>query len=572
MVRFYSTHTHFGLSMTDSWPGPSHTMTMRGEQLVEGKLHRDTVDSSSRHSRSRFRRVVVSGAILAVGCAAVMTAASEGSAADKPTLTIGIASACGNLNPVGGNLFELSGAYEPLMVARTESNLQPGLATSWKVSGGNKVITLTLRPNAGFSDGTPLTAQAVKDWLAYRVLKQSQYNSRFVPLRSVDVLSKYVVRVTVESPDPVLANAFARDYGTIASPKAVAASESDPQHDYLATHTDGAGPYTLLASQSVIGDHCTYVPNKYYYDKSKIHWGKVVIKAIADPNAQLDAIKTGQIDVMVTGDPSVASAAASAGIKVLAESGLINELVFLDRNGTIVKALGDPRVRQALNYAVDRNKIAAGLSVGEPGVPTDNPNNEQAVDPKYNKYYTYNPAKARSLLAAAGYPNGFSFTAYALGPWAGYRNLGPFCGAIAQDLAAVGVNMQLTVTSSSTANAQALTSHTYAAECITVVAGNPWRFYAAWLRPHAFLGDQHGWHDPVISKLWLQAQRLNAKAADPLWRKAEARMITQADFLPVYQPKQFTFVNKRVGGIAPNTSGDPDPPTNRFADWYPTGK
>src|SRR5207253_353869 len=99
------------------------------------------------------------------------------------------------------------------------------------------------------------------------------------------------------------------------SPKAIAAITADPKSTVFSQGTYGLGPYKLDASQSVIGDHCTYVPNPYYPGASKLPWGTVVTKNIVDSNTLASALQSGQVDVGNGTTLNVAPLAA-AGLNV----------------------------------------------------------------------------------------------------------------------------------------------------------------------------------------------------------------------------------------------------------------
>src|SRR5581483_2618718 len=123
----------------------------------------------------------------------------------------------------------------------------------------------------------------------------------------------------------------------------------------------GAGEYVYDSAQSVPNDHYVYTPNKYYYDQSAIHYKSITIKVIPDYNSALQALKSGQIEFM-PGNLDVASAVqGSSSVKVLSAPTLWSGIYLLDRNGTVVPALKDPRVRQALNYAVDRQAVTSAI-------------------------------------------------------------------------------------------------------------------------------------------------------------------------------------------------------------------
>ena len=121
----------------------------------------------------------------------------------------------------------------------------------------------------------------------------------------------------------------------------------------------GAGPYTLLPSKTVSGSVYTYLPNKFYYDQSKVRWSKIVVRVIPTATAMLQALRTGEIDVSdgdQYGRPRRGGRVQCAQLAVA-----VGGFVFADRNGLVSKPLADVRVRQALNYAVDRKTIVKGL-------------------------------------------------------------------------------------------------------------------------------------------------------------------------------------------------------------------
>ena len=278
-------------------------------------------------------------------------------------------------------------------------------------------------------------------------------------------------------------------------------------------------------------------------------------------------MRTGQVDVASNGAANTVPAIRAAGVNVLKNSGPVIGLIFLDRNGTIVKPLGDARVRQALNYAVNRRKIATAL-FGPEAVTTSNEDQGRILPRRWENYYTYNPSRARTLLAQAGYRNGFKFRVFTTGAWAGASSFGPLCNAIAQDLAAVGVEMEVVATATQPLFVAALTSRTYSAWGIQIGVSSTWQFYVALLKKGEFLADQHGWQDPVIDRLWLRAQRAPERTAEQLWQQLDQRVITQAYFLPVLRQPRYTFVSKRVGGVRAGTSAYDVSP---MITWFPRG-
>jgi peptide/nickel transport system substrate-binding protein len=294
-------------------------------------------------------------------------------------------------------------AYAPLIALSPSGQLEPGLATSWHyVGSGNTNFEFTLRQGARFSDGTPVNAAAVKAWLEYNAKSPAETASLGV-LKSVQTTGDDTVDVQLATPNPEIPLILAGNWGMVGSPAGVA------KPSLLAGGAaGGAGPYQVVPSQTVIGTQYTYVPNNYYYNKSAIKYAKIVVKIVTSGSSLLQAAETGEVDAAY-GSTLTAAAAAAAGLKVYSAQSSVNQLVFTDLNGTVQKALGNVQVRQALNMAVDRSAIVQGI-VGKYGSPTSEPELGAGYVPGLDNYYPYDPQKAKSLLASAGYPNGFTIS------------------------------------------------------------------------------------------------------------------------------------------------------------------
>jgi len=392
--------------------------------------------------RSRAAVLAVAAVLLTVtacSSAAPSTGGSSGSG-EKPTLTVGIDSALASLNPAldnrgnDGSMIIRTLAYEPLLRTSPDGSFTPGLATSWKyVDDKRTVFEITLRTGAVFSDGAPVNAAAVKTWLEYYANSGGAFSKR-LKFSAIETEGESVVRLRLPAPEPTLLTQLSDmwTWGLIGSPAAAAKPEQ------LVTQTFGAGPYMLDPKETVEGDHNTYVPNPHYYDQSKIRFSKIVFKFVVDPASMLQAAATGQLDVAL-GQAAVAAGAKSAGLNVIHEPFGSSEIYFMDRAGTLVKPLGDAKVRQALNYAIDRKAIAAGLANGYAAPITAHYTDDAWNPAKADAAYPYDPAKAKALLAEAGYPDGFSFKIVTV--TTGNRQNEAL--AVAENLRKVGVTMEV---------------------------------------------------------------------------------------------------------------------------------
>jgi peptide/nickel transport system substrate-binding protein len=474
----------------------------------------------------------------------VAAAAGARTAATKPTLNIG-ETAFISLDTAKDVFRNHTVTHEPFIYMNADGSFRPGLATSWRYlkpmarSGrANKDFELTLRRNARFSDGAPVTAQAVKAWLEYFPKGNGPHAGSMGPISSVETIGRWTVRIHLKSPNPVMPYTLSdqNNWGAISSPNAIA----NPA--LMATNTYGAGPYKLEPAQTVMNDHYTFVPNPYYYDKSKIKWSKVVLKVISTPTSALQALQAGQVD-FVSGDPTTAGAAARSGFTVV-HAPFANWGFTLDVAGVVSKPLADVRVRQALNYALDRKTIAASL-YGRYGRPTSALLTPDGTDPKYTNYYSYNPGRAKALLAAAGYPNGFALDEVVVHP-AGV----PLAQAVAKYLGDVGVKLNLDVKTTVPAYGQAVLGNTKSPMIQALMAyfRPMWAQYVFVIKPgSSFNRLRGGWHDRTINNLWLKGQR----AAKPTtyWKQITARLTSQALFMALSTTDGIIYASKKVKGV-----------------------
>jgi peptide/nickel transport system substrate-binding protein len=363
--------------------------------------------------KSRLAIAVAVSSLTFLPLAAACSGADGSSAAavsqNPNVLTVASAIAPNSLNPaLGGSadpqqyFFELD--YDSLIGVDSNGNYVPDLATKWGyVGSGNKTFDITLRSGVTFNDGSKLTADDVKNSLEYYAKAGGPLAADLATVGSIDVLSALELRINLKSADPMMPYFLSRPTtGDIISPVGLANPGT------LGTTTHGVGPYVIDTSQTVSGQTYTYVPNPTYFDKSRVHWKKIVIKVITDKNATLDALRSGQVDYAL-GDATTAKAAQSAGFQVDTANYSVMQLQIEDRDGKMVKALGSLKVRQAMMYAVDRTAVASSLFGSYAKAWTSSVLPGQAgYTPALATGYGYDVAKAKQLLAQAGYPNGFT--------------------------------------------------------------------------------------------------------------------------------------------------------------------
>lgn len=351
-------------------------------------------------------------AVIATAVAAMAgCAAGGGASAGGGTLTIAINGEPQSLDPAknGGDFQQIVQwfAYEPLIRENADGSFSGGLAESWEYVGDdNTTFEMTLRPDVTFADGTEVTADSVVDTIEYYVATPGTLHSVIDDLQTVEAVDADTVRVTYGSPTPILPYVFSQmtGYGNVISPAGLADSEK------LGTATFGAGAYVLDTAATVSGDRYTFTKNDGYWNPDAQHYDKVVVRVIGDAQTALSALKTGQINVSTVTTQSQLGEAESASVDILAGKPLSIVVWLMDRDGQVDPAMADPRVRQALNYAIDRDAIAKAL--GEAYAPLS-----QYVAPGGIGYsdsledaYAYDPEKAKELLSEAGYGDGFELS------------------------------------------------------------------------------------------------------------------------------------------------------------------
>jgi peptide/nickel transport system substrate-binding protein len=385
-------------------------VTPRFALIVPIREEEIAVEHGSRHrTPGRTRRLAVA-AVLTVGLAACGNESGSGdSGSTKTSLTIAVPSAVTSLNPtqIGTGIpdqFFVQAAYDSLIVRGADGSLEPGLATAWEYTDPeNTTFQLTLREGVTFSDGSKFDAQAVADWIEYYQNSNGLFASRFATIDSVEVNDPTTVTLHLAQSDAAWPESLTQDrYGYVISPEGIA----DPET--LGTQTFGAGPYVLDSDATVTGSSYVYTRNDDYWNPDAQHWEKITVKVIEDPSARLSALQSGQADVAI-GDSTTAQAAEGSDVEIVTAPFLWNTLVLLDRNGEKSAPLADVRVRQALNYAVDRGTVATGVfgDYGDPNVSMVTPDFLSYSD-EAEERYSYDPDKAKSLLAEAGYPDGFT--------------------------------------------------------------------------------------------------------------------------------------------------------------------
>ncbi|MFC3125470.1 ABC transporter substrate-binding protein [Pseudoroseomonas globiformis] len=308
------------------------------------------------------------------------------------------------LDPVTGGLgsdhmvlypiFDTLVDFEPRTLAP-----RPGLATSWEFSNPTTLV-LTLRSGVLFHDGTRMDAAAVKVNLdRARTDERSAVKGDLQSLQSVEVLDPSRVALRLNRPDTALPLILADRAGMMCSPKAIV--EKGRQHD---RNPVGTGPFRFERWND--NDAVVLTRNEAYWNEGLPHLDGIHFRIITDLNTGLRAVLAGETNFAYRLNPQqkVVADRMASRVRVSSTPTIADyHLLFNYRRAP----LNDVRVRQAINYALDRDGFnkAALLGLGVPAQ-TMLPPGYWAHDESLNEFYKHDPARARILLSEAGFPDG----------------------------------------------------------------------------------------------------------------------------------------------------------------------
>ncbi|MEB0307212.1 ABC transporter substrate-binding protein, partial [Cryobacterium sp. 10I1] len=337
----------------------------------------------------RWKSLTAAAAVLALGltgCSATSTTTTSGA---PTTLTLGVIVpattfsaadiAFANEAPYG------QAVYDTLLKADPTGEVGPDLATKWEYNDTKTVLTLTLRDDVTFTDGTKFNADAAAQNLIRFRDGASPNKSFLASLADAKAVDDTHVALTLTQADPALLHYLTQNAGMQESPKAFGNAD-------LKTNPVGSGPYILDTTKTVVGTNYEFTKNPKYWDPSSVHYDNLSIKVLADVTAMLNAVKGGQLNgaklTVNTNNAEVEAAGYTLNPFELDWTGLI----LLDRDGSMNPAFKDVRVRQALNYAIDTKAMLTAVGEGL-GTPTTQifPKSSVAYDASLDSRYAFDP-------------------------------------------------------------------------------------------------------------------------------------------------------------------------------------
>ena len=410
----------------------------------------------------------------------------------------------------------------------------PGLAEKWEISPDGKVYTFHFRHGVKFHDGTPMTARTVAADVDRAINPQ---NPCYVLARKgvdtyddftfgsakdgtvvrMDVVNDDTLRFTLPKPNAPFLSSLAMVWQGIMSPEATKKYNCD-----AGQHPVGTGPFKFV--EAVRNDHITVGANPDYWGgRPKVD--RIVFQIVPESATRMLKLERSEVQILADVPPSDYSrVTGNSALKLYQQPGLTILGVSMSND---LGPFKDRRVRQAMNYAVDKDAVNKGLYGGattaSQGMPPVLWGYNKAVQP-----YPYDVAKAKQLLQEAGFPNGFSTEMMVYANPRGYNPIGgaKLGEAVQGYLAKVGINIKIS-------------QYEWGAY-LDKFRHTPWEGFAitGWSGdngdPDNFLGDLFEW-DEVAGK-----QRVNntSRHHNPAYDKlmVDGRQVTnQAKRVQIYE-------------------------------------
>jgi peptide/nickel transport system substrate-binding protein len=320
----------------------------------------------------------------------------------------------------------------------------PKLAESWQVSPDSLTRTFKLRQGVKFHDGTPFDAHAaVFSWERMykrdaphfypRANSYTAYVAEY--LTGAEALDAYTLKLTFSKPYAEWERMTLQSWGEplMISPAAV----KKYGNEKFADHPVGTGPFKFV--ENIPGDRIVLERFKDYWG-SPANVDRLVFKRLDDPAARVAALRTGEVDFILAPPPDDVESLRREGFMVLQSDAPHVWYWHLNMQDEHFK---DVRVRQAVQMAIDKEKMAKELLKGTAKAAWSMlPPACSAYNPDY-KPYSYNPEKAKQLLTEAGYPNGFGTVFWTSTSGSGQMIPVPMAEWIQRDLAKVGIRVKL---------------------------------------------------------------------------------------------------------------------------------
>ncbi len=440
--------------------------------------------------------------------------------------------------------------FDSLVWANEQNVIEPALAERWDVSEDGREYTFFLREGVEFHNGEPFNADAVVYSWERGIQPHIEWSDRWARAESVERVDEYTVRITTAEPDPLLLGVMAQHWNMV--PPLYTQEVGD---DGFGAAPVGTGPFQFV--EWVREDRVVLERNDSYWREGLPLVDRVVFRPIPESSTRMAAIQTGEIDIVnrLSFEQADALERVNDVDVVTYPIDRVFYIAFNNLTTGIDQPTMDPRVRRAMNYAVDRQAIIDSLFGGRAQLATglmtsSNLGYDPSVEP-----FPFDPDRARELLAEAGYPDGFEIGFAA--PAGAYTNFEQVAEAVQGYLAEVGIVTELDIIESGRF------WDLEAEKQLPPLFGDSWseRSGESLPRLRGALGGWDAsfsaWSDPVIDDLLDRISvTIDQDERAALYRELHRYMQDDPPFIYLYVPETFEAVRSNVRDYIPRAAED----------------
>ena len=465
------------------------------------------------------------------------------------------------LNDANVDIWVLTNIYDTLLMPTDDGQgVQPGLATEWKVADDGMSVTLKLREGIKFSDGSPILPSDVA-WSLKRAATPDNGIWGFLVSAITDITATDdgTITITLNRADPSIIPALSVFNTEILPQKLFEAAAGTTDAEKAKSFSEkpvGSGPFMLESWER--GSVMKLVKNPYYWDKGDDglplpYLDGVTFEVIPDDATRILRLQSGELDgAEFIPYARVAELKATEGINMVLFPSTKIEYITLNTRPQIEgvdNPLSNPKVRQALNYATNKEAIIQIVTMGVGSPMKSFMSSATPLNSGTGPLYPYDLEKAKALMAEAGFADGFSTSMLVL---AGSQDETSIATALQQMWAGIGVKLELKQVDNASRTEQ------YRAGTFTMRAGawtddiaDPSEITSYFAYSPTIESQHSGWKSEEADKLFeaSQSERDPAKRAE---QYAKIQEIHNADGPMVYlyeSPYPVALSNKAKGFI-----------------------
>jgi peptide/nickel transport system substrate-binding protein len=465
------------------------------------------------------------------------------------------------LNDANVDIWILTNLFDTLLQPTADGkDVQPGLATEYSVSDDGLTFTLKLRPGTKFSDGSPITVDDVK-WSLDRARnpKNGIWNFTLASVDSVETKGADTVILHLKNPDPTMAAALATFNSAIMPQKpfeATPGATDEEKAKAFAEHPIGSGPFVFDSWQR--GTEMVIKRNPNYWQmgedgKPLPYLDEVRFPVIPDDATRILKLQAGEVDgAELIPYARVAELKADPNINLALFPSTKVQFITVNVRPTLKdgskNVLADPKVRQALNYAIDKNALAkiVTFGIGTPAVSFMS-SATPLVD-NNGPVYAYDVEKAKALLKEAGVAEGTEVTSIGL---AGSADEMAILSTIQQMWAQVGVKLNIEQLDNATRTARYRAGDFQMRVSLwTDDIADPSEITSYFAYFPNIESLHSGWQDKKVDELFEQSQKEMDKAKRAaMYKEIQKTYVESAPIMFLYESPYPVALRKQVKGF-----------------------